>query len=197
MNGRPICSRCAPSAVPAASCPRCQAVFRGAGRVCGSCSDFLRSGASSPKVGRSCPLPPKGKGRDGKAPNRNCIQCNCAKKGSLPRCKACYREFCSNYPVKDGPLREERAKIAKEMAEKAEKQHKARVAWLSGTCWTLEGMTVEGRTWVQCCYGDCRATHKGNGFCPGHQPPEDKLKSAVVAAKEILRKRRDGGPVTG
>lgn len=75
------------------------------------------------------------------------------------------------------------------MAERAKKAHKARVAFLSGECWTEAGMVVDGRTRMQCCYGDCRASHAGNGFCRSHQPPADKLKSAVQAAKSVMEKR--------
>jgi hypothetical protein len=78
---------------------------------------------------------------------------------------------------------------AKEMAERAKKAHKARVAFLTGECWTEAGMVVDGRTRMQCCYGDCRASHAGNGFCRSHQPPADKLKSAVQAAKSVMEKR--------
>lgn len=204
VKGRPICSRCAPSVVPATSCPRCQAVFRGAGRVCGSCSDFLRSGASAFQAGRSCSLPPKGKERPGKAPKRGkCIQCGRATKGSLPRCRKCYLAFSWNHHVKDGPRRrealqalaEERAKIAKALKASRDLVRARRVEYLRDGCWA--DLVLDGRTRAQCCFGRCMAPHKGNGFCPGHQPPAKHLKAAVALAKEILQKREGGGPVAG
>jgi len=70
-----------------------------------------------------------------------------------------------------------------------EQAHKARVEFLSGKCWTREGMRLDGRTPMQCCYADCRASHAGNGFCRSHQPPADRLKGAVEAAKAVIRER--------
>jgi hypothetical protein len=198
VKGRPICSRCAPSVVPATSCPRCQAVFRGAGRVCGSCSDFLRSGASAFQAGRSCSLPPKGKERPGKAPKRGkCIQCGRVTKGSLPRCQKCYRAvFLNRQKAEEVRLRAQaRAEASRELKASKDLVRARRVEYLRDGCWA--DLVLDGRTRAQCCFGRCMAPHKGNGFCPGHQPPAKHLKAAVALAKEILQKREGDGPVAG
>ena len=116
----------------------------------------------------------------------------CFKKASPERAKMLEDRVAAKRAAMVEALRpdlELRRAEAKEMAELAQKAHKARVAWLSGDCWTRKGMVVDGRTPMQCCYGDCRASHAGNGFCRGHQPPANKLKGAVAAAKDVIRGR--------
>jgi len=147
--------------------------------------------------GFSAPRCPSGCGR-AVAPRWRDKPCfTCFKKANPERAKVLEDRVAAKRAAMVDALRpnlELRKAEAAEMTKRAHEAFKARVAFLSGECWTEAGMVVEGRTSQQCCYDDCRAAHRGNGFCSGHQPPADRLKAAVTAAKVVLERRATQAP---